>query len=209
MYLCTAIRCNTGQHTDRFTNSNVSGRCCTSLYVMREEKRESRLLCALTLLSIDVRSELRPTIAITTQSDRVHVVGAGDFSWEIEQQTTSRFFTDQEWEGDDVLTIVALGLFFFICVALGVIYERYCSVKNPRNVGALAMAGSLVGRITLVLIMAEGSIFLATSSRGDALTEGDAEEAADAALAYKYISWVLLLTVFVGDGICAPRCWFT
>ncbi|CAM9401766.1 unnamed protein product [Pylaiella littoralis] len=143
------------------------------------------------------------------QADRVHVVGAGEFSWEIEEETTSEFFTEQEWEGDDLLTILVLSL-VFVFVVLGAMYEEYVSrATNPRSVGVLAMAGSLVGRITMVLIVAEGANFLATSSRGGGFTERDADEAAVAALIYKYTSWLHLLSIVVGDGICAPRCWFT
>ena len=141
---------------------------------------------------------------ITTQANLVHIVGAGEFSWEVEEETTSTFFTEQEWNGDDALTFGVL-ILIFIFVGLGAIYQQYCcAAENTRNVGVVAMAGSLVGRIALVLIMAEGSIFLAVSSRDD-----DLSGAALGAVLYKYASWVLLLTVVVGDGICAPKCWFT
>ncbi|CAN0023605.1 unnamed protein product [Ectocarpus sp. 12 AP-2014] len=100
------------------------------------------------------------------QADRVHVVGAGEFFWETEEEIATEYFTNQEWEGEDVLTVVFLGV-VLVCVLSGVMYEE-CrpDVKNPRTPGLLTMAGSLVGRIALVLIMAEGSIFLADSSRG-------------------------------------------
>lgn len=126
----------------------------------------------------------------------------------METTTTSRFFTEQQWEGDDVSTVVVLGIIFAALLVFA-IFKHCCSQpKNPRTVGVFAMAGSLVGRITLVLIMAEGSVFLAISSRGDNISEGDANEAALASVIFKYISWGLLLTIVVGDGICAPCCWF-
>ncbi|CAM9594960.1 unnamed protein product [Ectocarpus sp. 4 AP-2014] len=138
------------------------------------------------------------------QTDREHVVGAGEFSWETEEEITTEFFTEQEWEGEDALDFFALGL-VLVGVVIGAICEQCCSDgKISRNVGAFAMAGSLVGRIALVLIMAQASIFLATSSRGGELAKDDAEEAIIAAQVYKYGSWFLLLTVIVGDDMC-PR----
>ncbi|CAN0418455.1 unnamed protein product [Ectocarpus fasciculatus] len=101
------------------------------------------------------------------QANRVHVVGAGEFSWETEEEiATAEFFTEQEWEGEDVFTVVVLS-FVLVFVAGGAVYQEHRrDANNPRNAGVFAMAGSLVGRIALVLTMAEGSIFLAESSRG-------------------------------------------
>eukprot|EP00752_Nemacystus_decipiens_P005754 g5205.t1 len=142
------------------------------------------------------------------EADRVHVVGAGAFSWEVKEETVSRFFTEQEWEGDDACTVVFLGVVFLGVFGAAIYHQFRPTVENIKSVGPFAMAGSLVGRIALVLIMAEGSIFLTVSSRDGELTDGDAQAAATAALVYKYVSWTLLLTVVIGDGICAPKCWF-
>ena len=39
----------------------------------------------------------------------MHVVGAGELSWETEEEIATEFFTEQEWEGEDVFTVVVLG----------------------------------------------------------------------------------------------------
>lgn len=142
------------------------------------------------------------------QADRTHVVWAGDFSWQIEKITTSKFFTEQYWEGEDVLTLAILGLFLAVFLGFAIRVLRFPITNGPHTEGIFAMAGSLVGRITLALIMAEGSVFLAIRLRGGDVSDSNVEAAKVAAQTYKYLSWLLLGTIFVGDGIYAPLCWF-
>lgn len=139
----------------------------------------------------------------------MNVVWAGDFSWQTVTETSSTGFTEQNWEGEDVLIVAFLGTVLVAALVLPIFTVRRFPVNNARwNEGLFAMAGSLVGRIALTLIMAEGSVFISVRSRGDDVSDSDADDAEDAAQAYKYVSWFILVTIFLGDGICASLCWF-
>lgn len=145
-------------------------------------------------------------IAIVAQADRVHVVWAGQVSWQIGTTTTSEFFTERLFVGDDALTLAFLGLCLLVVICW------YVSMPNVKSENAqiedlVTIAGSLAGRLAMVFVMAEASLILAINARAEAHGVNH-HQAEIAGLVYKFLSWVLLLTVFFGDAVFATKCWF-
>lgn len=140
------------------------------------------------------------------KAGRVDVVWAGELSWEIETDTISLGFTEVFFDGEDILTFIVTTMFVissFFLMKCGVLDNVEQAAAN----GFLSTMGSLVGRLAVVLIVGEASVYLKLSVHRNASDSDDGLTNA-VAVVYKFASWGLLLTIFVGDAYFAPKCWF-
>ena len=141
------------------------------------------------------------------QPGRVHVVWGGGLSWQLETTTTSAFFTEVLFPYEDVLRLTFIGIFLVLALCSCTVWRRVGGVGGGAE-NLMVVVGSLVGRLALVLILAEAAVFLTINSRSAVTGDDDNQAAGIAAGVYTSLAVVLLFTVSIGDAWFAPKCWF-
>lgn len=106
------------------------------------------------------------------QPGRVHVVWGGGLSWQLETTTTSAFFTEVLFPYEDVLRLTFIGIFLVLALCSCTVWRRVGGVGGGAE-NLMVVVGSLVGRLALVLILAEAAVFLTINSRSAVTGDDD------------------------------------